>query len=72
MLKLLFFLLLVGWVVCTCDFISPFKADDSPVDSPDLPSYIAKDYVLPIGSLIIPMDNTLQTYNPQSAAGNTM
>ena len=72
MLRPVLFLLLVGSVLCACDFTSPYKADNSPVDSPDLPNYIAKDYVLPVGSLIIPMDNTYQTYHPQFTLSNTM
>lgn len=56
----------------TCDFTSPFKATASPVESPDLPGYIAADYTLPAGSLIIPMDNAKQNFNPSGVAGTVL
>ena len=55
-----------------CDFQSPYVSSSSPVTSPDLPDFIAADITLPAGSLIIPMDNSKQIYNPGGADASSV
>eukprot|EP00339_Tiarina_fusa_P012599 CAMPEP_0117056810 /NCGR_PEP_ID=MMETSP0472-20121206/39420_1 /TAXON_ID=693140 ORGANISM="Tiarina fusus, Strain LIS" /NCGR_SAMPLE_ID=MMETSP0472 /ASSEMBLY_ACC=CAM_ASM_000603 /LENGTH=1833 /DNA_ID=CAMNT_0004773411 /DNA_START=181 /DNA_END=5678 /DNA_ORIENTATION=+ len=51
----------LGSPQCSSSVQAPFAAPGSPL-SGDSPGYFAVDSPIPIGSLIIPMDNTLQSH----------
>ena len=45
---------------CSEEVFSPYAVPGSP--PPDFPGYQAVDTVIPVGSLVIPMDNTYQSH----------